>query len=260
LIFVFHPLNGKQKRKIYLCDLCASVVNNSCLHPHEKHDRNAKYYVFGGVPLIMKKIGKLHLLTDIVVQSRFSHLELTTQGIRGGADVIQFRQKTGSTRELIDIARQMQTICREAGVPLIVNDRLDVALAIDADGVHLGQDDFPIDLARKLLGAGKIIGGSASNLEEARKCWHQGADYIGLGPIYTTSSKDDAGPVCGLDLLKKVAGQIPLPIIAIGGIQAENIEELLAAGAYGVAIISAICCRPDPAAATRAIRARLMNR
>jgi len=209
---------------------------------------------------MIKKIGKLHLLTDIVVQSRFSHLELTGQGIQGGADVIQFRQKTGSTRELIDTAQLMQKICRAAGVPLIVNDRLDVALAIDADGVHLGQDDFPIDLARRLLGTDKIIGGSASNLEEARKCRQQGADYIGLGPIYTTSSKDDAGPVCGLELLKQVAEQIPLPIIAIGGIQAENIDELLAAGAYGVAIISAICCRPDPEAATRAMRAKIVNR
>jgi thiamine-phosphate pyrophosphorylase len=199
----------------------------------------------------MKNIGKLHLLTDIVVQSRFSHLELTIQGIRGGADTIQFRQKTGTTLELISMAKQMKKLCAEAGVPLIVNDRLDVALACDADGVHLGQDDFPIDLARKWLGPLKIIGGSASSLEEARKCLRQGADYIGLGPIYTTTSKDDAGPVCGLDLLEQVVKQIPIPIIAIGGIQEEHIWQLKKAGAYGVAIISAICCQADPQAATR---------
>jgi thiamine-phosphate pyrophosphorylase len=205
----------------------------------------------------MRRIGKLHLLTDRVVQTRFSHLELTVQGIKGGADLIQFRQKSGSTLELIDTARQMKKICTDSGVPLIVNDRLDVALACDADGVHLGQDDFPIDLARKWLGSEKIIGGSASNLEEAQKCQQQGADYIGLGPIYTTTSKADAGPICGLDLLRQIVKQIPLPIIAIGGIQEANIAELLSAGAYGIAIISAICCQPDPAAATRRLKETL---
>ena len=128
---------------------------------------------------MMKHIGKLHILTDTVLQSRFSHMEITRLAIAGGADTIQYRQKSGSTREMIEIARNMKRLCSETGVTFIVNDRLDVAIAAEADGVHLGQDDFPIPMARELLGEGRIIGGSAAALDEARKCLSEGADYVG---------------------------------------------------------------------------------
>ena len=202
---------------------------------------------------IMKQIGKLHLLTDMVLQSRFSHMEITRLGIAGGADTIQYRQKSGSTREMIEIARNMKRLCSEAGVTFIVNDRLDVAIAAEADGVHLGQDDFPIPMARELLGEGRIIGGSAATLDEARKCLSEGADYVGFGPVYPTSSKDDAGPVSGIDILKQVVEIIPLPIIAIGGVGPENIPDVMRAGARGIAVISAVCCQDDPEEATRAL-------
>lgn len=201
----------------------------------------------------MKKIGKLHILTDTVLQSRFSHMEITRLAIVGGADTIQYRQKSGSTREMIEIARNMKRLCSEADVTFIVNDRLDVAIAAKADGVHLGQDDFPIPMARELLGEGRIIGGSAATLDEARKCLSEGADYVGFGPVYPTSSKDDAGPVSGIDILKQVVEIIPVPIIAIGGVGAENIPDVMRAGAHGIAVISAVCCQDDPEKATRSL-------
>jgi thiamine-phosphate pyrophosphorylase len=202
---------------------------------------------------MMEKIGKLHILTDTVLQSRFSHMEITRLGIAGGADTIQYRQKSGSTREMIEIARNMKRLCSEAGVTFIVNDRLDVAIAAEADGAHLGQDDFPIPMARELLGEGRIIGGSAATLDEARKCLSEGADYVGFGPVYPTSSKDDAGPVSGIYILKQVVEIIPLPIIAIGGVGPENIPDVMRAGARGIAVISAVCCQDDPEEATRAL-------
>jgi thiamine-phosphate pyrophosphorylase len=202
---------------------------------------------------MMKPIGKLHILTDVVLQSRFSHVDLASFAIAGGADTIQFRQKSGSTREMIEVAQRMKRMCAEAGVVLIVNDRIDVAIAAKADGVHLGQDDFPIPLARELLGEGSIIGGSAATMEEAQKCLSEGADYVGFGPVYPTTSKDDAGPVSGIDILKNVVGAIPLPIIAIGGVSAKNTPEVMRAGALGIAVISAVCCQKDPEGATRAL-------
>lgn len=207
----------------------------------------------------MKQIGKLHILTDIVLQTRFSHIELAQLAIRGGADTIQFRQKSGSTREMIQVARDVRQVCVESGVTFMVNDRVDVAIASEADGVHLGQDDFPIPLARELLGKGHVIGGSAATLEEARKCLSEGADYVGFGPVYPTTSKDDAGPVSGISILKGVVEIIPLPIIAIGGVGAENTAEVVGAGAHGIAVISAVCCQEDPEQATRALHRALLD-
>lgn len=201
----------------------------------------------------MKQIGRLHVLTDTVLQSRFSHLELAKLAIKGGADTIQFRQKIGATREMIEIVRQLKELCKSSGVRLVVNDRVDVAIAAEADGVHLGQDDFPIPQARKLLGESRIIGGSAATLKEAEKCLAEGADYIGFGPVYQTTSKADAHPVTGIKVLKQAVEAIPLPIIAIGGISTENASEVMRTGAQGIAVISAVCCQEDPEQATRAL-------
>ena len=201
----------------------------------------------------VKKIGRLHVLTDTDLQNCFSHIELAELAIAGGADTIQFRQKTGETIQMIHTAEQIQALCKRAGASFIINDRVDVAIASHADGVHLGQGDFPIPLARKLLGEGAIIGGSAGNEEEARKCFLEGADYIGFGPVYPTSSKEDAGPASGLDLLRQVVEKIPLPIIAIGGINKDNTLLVRETGAYGIAVISAVCCEKDPEEATRCL-------
>ena len=168
----------------------------------------------------MKKNGKLHVITDVVLQDRFSHVALAQMAVAGGADVIQFRQKEGSTRALVETAIAMKNVCGD--VPLIVNDRVDVAIAAKADGVHLGQDDFPIDKARDLLGEDAVIGGTAKTLLQARQCIAEGADYIGFGPIYATGSKADAGMVRGLEDLREMVGGVNIPIIAIGGIAIEK--------------------------------------
>ena len=202
----------------------------------------------------MRQIGRLHVLTDVALQSRFSHIELTRLAIAGGADTIQFRQKEGSTRVMIETAREMKALCSQAGVVFIVNDRVDVALASESDGVHLGQDDFPIALARRYLGGDRIIGGSAATMEEARSCLEAGADYIGFGPVYPTTSKDDAGPVSGSDVLSRVVQETQIPIIAIGGVNASNTAAVLRSGAHGIAVISAVCCQDDPEEATRILR------
>jgi thiamine-phosphate pyrophosphorylase len=186
-------------------------------------------------------------------------LELAELAIAGGADTIQFRQKDGTTREMIRVAEQMQTLCKRVGVTFIINDRVDVAIASHADGVHLGQDDFPIPLARKLLGEEAIIGGSAGNMEEALRCLAEGADYIGFGPVYPTTSKEDAGPAAGLGPMKQIVEEIPLPIIAIGGITADNTPPVIQTGVHGIAVISAVCCQNDPAEAARCLR-RLLER
>jgi thiamine-phosphate pyrophosphorylase len=199
----------------------------------------------------MKKIGRLHVLTDITLQNRFTHLELTEMAIDGGAHTIQFRQKKGSTRELIKTATAVRRLCASKGATFIVNDRIDVAIAAGADGVHLGQDDFPIPLARKLLGADLIIGGSAATPEEIEICIREGADYVGFGPVYPTGSKDDAGPVSGIDFLKRIVSSTPVPVIAIGGIDQGNASHVMGAGAHGIAVISSVCCREDPQKAAR---------
>ncbi len=202
----------------------------------------------------MKKIGRLHVLTDTALQSRFTHLELTEMAIDGGAHTIQFRQKNGSTRELITVATEMRRLCANKGATFIVNDRIDVAIAAEADGVHLGQDDFPIPLARKLLGEDRIIGGSAATVEEIETCIREGADYVGFGPVYPTGSKEDAGSVSGIDFLKRIVASTPVPVIAIGGIDETNAAPVIAAGAHGIAVISSVCCRDDPRKAAFILR------
>lgn len=203
-------------------------------------------------------IPRLHILTDTTCQDRWSHAQLAEMAIRGGAGLIQFRQKTGTMRELIAAAAPARAACRRAGVPFLVNDRVDLAIAVDADGVHLGWDDFPIDLARRLLGPHRIIGASAGDENEARLGHDLGADYLGSGPIYATSSKPDAGAAAGPDLIGRVrAASGNLPVIAIGGITAEGLPAVLAAGAHGAAVIAAVCASPDPEGATRVLRGML---
>jgi thiamine-phosphate pyrophosphorylase len=202
----------------------------------------------------MKKIGRLHVLTDTSLQTHLSHLELAELAIAGGADAIQFRQKSGATREMIRVAGQMKDLCRKSGVTFLVNDRLDWALASQADGIHLGQEDFPIPLARKILGEKAVIGGSAGTLEEARKCLREGADYVGFGPVFPTTSKEDAAPAGGLVLLERVVKEITLPIIAIGGINQDNALQVMQTGVYGIAVISAVCCQPNPKESARLLR------
>jgi thiamine-phosphate pyrophosphorylase len=197
------------------------------------------------------RLGRLHVITDEVLQARFSHAEVAALVTKGGADAVQYREKRPKlTRELIEVARAVNAACEANGASCIVDDRVDVAEAVGAAGLHLGKDDLPIAVARKLA-PGLLIGGTANSLEEARRVWQQPLDYIGVGPIYGTQSKANPAPVMGLETLHAIASECPVPVIAIGSITAARVPEVLDAGAYGVAVISAITCAADPESAAR---------
>ena len=196
-------------------------------------------------------LGRLHVITDEVLQTRFSHAEIAALVTNGGADAVQYREKRPKlTRELIEAALGVVDACTANGVTSIIDDRVDVAEAVGATGLHLGKDDLPIAVARKMA-PGLLIGGTANSLEEARRVWQQPLDYLGVGPIYGTQSKANPAPVMGLDTLHAIARECPVPVIAIGSITAARVLEVLDAGAYGVAVISAITCAADPEAAAR---------
>jgi thiamine-phosphate pyrophosphorylase len=195
-------------------------------------------------------IGRLHLLTDFHFQQRFSHAELASRAIAGGADTIQFRQKTGPLRARLVELQRTAAVCQEARVPLLVDDHVDLALAVGADGVHLGQYDLPVSLARRILGSGALIGASASTVREAREAEADGADYIGFGPVFPTRSKANPQPVRGTSVLVEVCRAVSIPVIAIAGIRPDRIRPVLEAGAHGVAVMTAITTAPDIEAAT----------
>ena len=201
----------------------------------------------------MKNIGVLHVITDTTLQSQFTHAELAELAIEGGADTVQFRQKHGTTRELVAIAQQMQTVCTRHNVPLIVNDRADIALAVGATGTHFGQDDLPVSIGRRILPTEAIIGASARTEEKILEAITEGADYIGFGPIYGTSSKPDAEAAKGLERLRRMCDIAACPVIAIGGISVETAGEVIRAGAHGIAVISAVCAHSEPNIATQAL-------
>ena len=200
-------------------------------------------------------LGRLHVITDEVIQSRYTHAELAALAVEGGADVIQFREKRPlTTKELIASASGVASACGEAGSLLVVDDRVDVAAAIGAPAVHLGRDDLPAHLARKLLGPDAVIGGTANDLEEALEVAVKPVDYLGVGPVYGTASKANPAPTMGLELLGRIVEACEQPVIAIGGITPESVSDVLATGVHGVAVLSGVVGQPDPAAAARAYR------
>jgi len=198
--------------------------------------------------------GRLHVLTDASLQDRFSHAELCGLAADGGADAVQFREKRGwETARLVAEARRMRELLADRGVRLIVNDRVDVARVAGADGVHLGDSDPSPGAARRLLGPACLIGRTVHGLEQARAERSAPVDYLGVGPVFGTSSKS-ARPALGLVELRRIVDASGLPVIAIGNIDAQRVAEVLAAGAHGVAVLSAVVLRPDPAAEVARIR------
>lgn len=196
----------------------------------------------------------LYVITDEGLSRGLKHAEIARRAIAGGADIIQLRDKRLSGKALTQCALEISKLTKKAGVLLIVNDRLDVALAARADGVHLGQDDIPARLARPLCPPGFVIGVSAGTPEEAIRAEQDGADYIGLGPICHTDSKSDAGPACGLDIIRDVKNRISIPVVAIGGIGPSNVKDIIGAGADGVAVISAVVSQDDITLAARRLK------
>ncbi|WP_242868870.1 thiamine phosphate synthase [Desulfotomaculum copahuensis] len=196
----------------------------------------------------------LYVITGDKFARGRSPQEIAAAAIRGGAGVLQLREKKFSGRRLVEVGRELRRLTREAGVLFVVDDRVDVALAVDADGVHLGQDDLPIEAARQMMGPQRIIGISTHSVEQARRAELAGADYIGVGPVFETSSKEDVIAPVGLELVRRVAQVVRIPKVAIGGIKAHNAGQAIAAGADGVAVITAVVAAEDVAAAAVELR------
>lgn len=202
---------------------------------------------------------ELYVVTDESLSHGRSHAEIARQAVSGGADVIQLRDKNYSGKELFKIATDIRRVTDGSGALFIVNDRLDIALACRADGVHLGQDDLPLSAARTIAPPPFIIGMSVGTVGEAIHAQDLGADYVAVSPVFSTGSKQDAGPGLGIQTVREISGAVAIPVIGIGGIHIGNAEELFRAGAQGVAVISAVVSSDDiPAAAQefkQAIRA-----
>jgi thiamine-phosphate pyrophosphorylase len=196
----------------------------------------------------------LYVITDERLGGGRAHEEQTRAALAGGAGLIQLRDKAATTLRLYEAARAMRDLTRAAGALLIVNDRLDVALAARADGVHVGPDDLPVAVARRLLRPGMILGASAGTVEEAIAAERDGADYLGVGAVYEArGSKADAGAPVGPERIRAIRAAVRIPIVGIGGIKAENATAVIEAGADGVAVITAVVAVPDIAAAAARI-------
>ena len=179
-------------------------------------------------------------------------LTVMEEAIRGGADIVQLRDKTGSKRDVLRKAQALRELTRRYGATFIVNDHIDVALAVDADGIHLGQDDLPIAEARRIVGPGRIIGISTHRIEEAREAEREGADYIGVGPVFPTKTKSDVVAPVTTSYVREVAAEIRIPFVAIGGIKLHNVDEVLRAGATRICAVSEIVGSADVAGTCRA--------
>jgi thiamine-phosphate pyrophosphorylase len=201
----------------------------------------------------------LYVVTDETLGRGRSHAEIAKLACAGGADAIQLRDKCCGTRDLCRTGREIREITRKTGTLFIVNDRLDVALACGADGVHLGQGDLRVDVARQIAPRSFVIGVSAGNTGEAVAAEKDGADYVALSPVFSTASKDNAGPGHGLSALREIRAAVSIPVIAIGGISRDNVGAVIGAGADGVAVISAVVGQPDITAAARDLKDRITS-
>jgi thiamine-phosphate pyrophosphorylase len=200
--------------------------------------------------------GQLDLSVYVILDRDFTAgrplLDVAEAAIKGGATVLQLRDKSRDIRRFYADAMALQTLARAMGVPLIINDRVDIALAVDADGVHVGEEDLPAEATRRLVGPAKFLGASAGSVAAARAAIAAGADHLGVGPVYEArATKGDAGPPVGLNLIREIAAFSDIPIVGIGGITVENAGAVIRAGAAGVAVISAIGLAPDVEVATR---------
>ena len=200
---------------------------------------------------------RLYVVTDRHEAAGRALEEIVAAAAQGGAGAIQLREKDLSARDLYALGARLQATLAPYGVPLLINDRLDVALALDAAGVHLAGHSLPTAVARRVLRAGKLLGVSTHSVEEACRAAEDGADFIVFGPVFTTPSKVAYGPPQGLQQLSTVVRAVHIPVIAIGGIDHTNLPQVVQAGAYGVAMIRAVLAAPDPQKATQQLQAAL---
>lgn len=194
----------------------------------------------------------LYLCTDRRVMTTESIEDAVELAIKGGVSVVQLREKECTSREFYELALAVKEITDAYEVPLLINDRVDIAMAIGADGVHLGQSDVPVHAARNVLGPDKIIGATAHNVKEAEKAWKLGADYLGVGDVFGTTSKSDTSRIA-MDELHKICQTVPIPVVAIGGVNEENIHKLRGSGVAGAAVISAVIGKENITAAAEAL-------
>ena len=194
----------------------------------------------------MKNALKLYLVTDRPLSLGRDIEEIVREAVEGGVTMVQLREKECPTGEFVALAKRLKALLAPLGVPLIINDRVDVALAVDADGVHIGQSDMPYEVARRLLGKEKIIGLSVENFEDLEVANTLDVDYVGISPVYGTPTKSDTAEPFGLEGLRRAVEMSVHPTVAIGGMNAQTIGEVIAAGADGVAVVSAICSAPSP--------------
>ncbi|WP_166510430.1 thiamine phosphate synthase [Desulfallas thermosapovorans] len=193
----------------------------------------------------------LYLVTDRHYLGGRDLVAEVLKAVAGGVTVVQLREKNANSRDFYQLALALKEALVPRGVPLIINDRLDIALAADADGLHVGQEDLPVTVVRPLLGEDKIIGLSVSNEEELREGENTGADYLGVGPVFATPTKDDAAAPLGIEKLRLLRQKTRLPLVAIGGIDLDNLKAVRDTGMDGVAVVSALMTSPDIQAAAR---------
>jgi len=197
---------------------------------------------------------RVYVITACVLEMGRTHEQVAAAAIRGGATMIQFRDKTMSEKQFTETAARITVLTRAGGVPLIVNDRVEIAVAIGADGVHIGRNDGNVRDIRKALPAGMVLGVSVTNYLEAIEMNATDADYLGVGPIFPTGSKDDAAPAIGVEELARIRRNVNKPLVAIGGMNQENLRRVIEAGAAGAAVMSAVTRAPDMARAVAELR------
>ena len=203
----------------------------------------------------MKKFDtSLYFITDSSIYTEQEFLNRVEKALQGGVTLMQLREKDKTTREYIELAQKVLKITRKYNVPLIIDDRVDVALAIDAEGVHVGQSDMPVKLARKLMGENKIVGATTKTVEQAKEAYEQGAGYLGVGAIYPTTTKVKT-VLTSTDTLRDICNAVPIPVNAIGGLNKDNIDVLEDIPISGICVVSAIMKADDPKKATEELKA-----
>ena len=201
----------------------------------------------------------LYLVTDKALSLGRSNFEVIQKAVGGGVTLVQLREKEATTRAFYQEGLEIRGYLKTRNIPLIINDRIDIALALDADGVHLGQEDMPIDVARRILGPRKIIGASVFTLEEAKTAEAMGADYLGLSPIFLTETKPELVGQIGIGGIPSLKEGVQIPLVGIGSMSQANAYEAVKAGLDGVAVVSAICSHEDPRAAAEEIKKEVLR-
>ena len=203
----------------------------------------------------MKFDSSMYFITDSTNYSEEEFLYRVEQALMGGITLLQLREKDKSTREYMDLAEKVHTLTKKYNVPLIIDDRVDVALAIDAEGVHVGQSDMPVSMARKLMGDDKIVGATTKTVPQALEAYEQGADYLGVGAIYPTTTKVKT-VLTSTETLGNICSAVPIPVNAIGGLNKDNIDVLKGIPIAGICVVSAIMKANDPKQAAVELQAR----